>query len=659
MRQRCFLVCTLWCAILLSVSAANAGDRWQVQGHYLEQNGKPAFLTGANYVPSTGWLFILEHWEPASVERDIVALRKLGITSLRFPPLWPLLQPQIDKVSAEKLARVNELISIAHRNGVAVQIDPITGWMSGASFIPKWAEGNIFTEPQIVRGTATLAGEVARALRDNPGLQGYDFGNEVNDLGSMMRLKTTPEQTAQWMETIYRAFRDADPHHPITNGVGGFGGSFDIWNIAAASDYMSVHSYAYFNRTLNLDPWIGQRTTYGADYTTAYAAMTGKPVLIQEIGCSESWLPKMEIAKFLRLTLMSAWAQGAAGYFWWGSHNIDTSYRPPAEYINLKYSKKSFADGRFDDLEYSMGLLDNQNRPKPYALEYQRWAAVIDKLGVGWKDELPVCYLLHPEGAATSARTMTQMTAFVLAKQNHMQVRIWPEWKPIPGDAAAVVIAGFSLSPAGRNGVGEYLHRGGVVYQSNAGDFIEARDSAETLSAPVLVAAQAEGRISHSERVRLGVALKLKEVAPDAGSRLLLGAPEPGAARTPLRVFLKSVVGKGTYYYLAADLEEALSRTYDPWDADDSNLIYSVLRPETPFDIDSKYVEFAVKTRGSERLFLLLNHSNRSHDVVFRSASEIQLRDYLTHVPLGCGKEIPLRLMPGEVLIAAEIDERR
>jgi hypothetical protein len=117
-------------------------------------------------------------------------------------------------------------------------------------------------------------------------------------------------------------------------------------------------------------------------------------------------------------------------------------------------------------------------------------------------------------------------------------------------------------------------------------------------------------------------------------------------------VFFKADVGKGTYYYLAANLEEALSREYNPWDTDDSNLIYSVLRPESPIDIDSKFVELAVKTRGRERLILLLNHSNRFQDVVLRSAKELDLRDYMTHAALGAGREVPLRLMPGEVLMA-------
>jgi hypothetical protein len=418
---------------------------------------------------------------------------------------------------------------------------------------------------------------------------------------------------------------------------------------------MAVHSYAYFNGTLNIDPWIGQRTTYGTDYTTAYALMTGKPALVQEIGCSEDWVPPSDIGKFLRLSLVSSWAQGAAGYFWWGSHNIDRDYQPPQELMNLKYSKPSFAQGQYDNLEYSMGLLDTNNRPKPYAADFQRWTSIVGKLGIGWKSSLPVCYLLFPQRAANT-NTMTQMTAFALAKQAHIDVRMWPEGKPIPADAAAIVIAGFSLSDQGKPIVQHYLEQGGVVYQSYASDFPEvlaAKDTDATLSSP-LVAIQSAGLFSDVERLRAGAAPKLRDVTPAAGRQVvtLLGIPVEGSTNRTRGVFFKADVGKGTYYYLAANLEEALSREYNPWDTDDSNLIYSVLRPESPIDIDSKFVELAVKTRGRERLILLLNHSNRFQDVVLRSAKELDLRDYMTHAALGAGREVPLRLMPGEVLMA-------
>ena len=636
-----------------------------IDGAYLTVDGKPVFITGANYVPSAGWMLILEHWNPDAVDHDMAALHKLGVTSIRFATLWPLLEPELGKVSQEKLDRVNELVTIAHRNGISVTVSPISGWMSGATFIPKWADGELFTDPVIVQGEQALASAMARRLKDNPGLLGYDFGNEVSAMAGMMHLDPTPAETDHWMGAIYQAFHDADPGHPATDGLGGFGGSFDIAEIGAHADYMPVHYYPYFSGTLDQDPWVGQRTTYGVNYLVSYAAMMGKPVLVQEIGCSEYWVPVPEIAKFLRLTLMSAWAQGAAGYFWWGSHNIDRGFHVPAEYYMRKYSLPFFADGSFDKLEYSMGLLDLNNQPKPYALEYQRWAAVIARLGVGWKDELPAAYVLFPEHGDGDKDGPREMTAFTLAKQAHMDVRMWPEGKTIPRDAAAVIVPGFALSEKGKVAVRAYLDQGGIVYQSYASDFSElfnVRDAGVRAASPTLIGARSAGLVSIGEHVRAHADLKLMEVAPQAGQsvEMLLGLPKgrgaanaEGGEASLNGFFFKANVGKGTYYYLATNLEDALAKTYNPWDEDDSNLIYSALRPDGGINIDSKFVELDVKTRGSERILLLLNHSNRAQDVVVRSQGALRLEDYVSHAALGAGEEIPLHLMPGEVVVAA------
>lgn len=659
------------CSLLLAVGfgtflAAHSQDHWAVQGQYITENGNPVFLTGANYIPPNGWFLIMENWKPEAVEQDMAAMHKLGVTNIRFPLLWPLFQPNVDEISKEKLDRINQMILIAHRNGIAVQVGPITGQVSGAIFLPKWADGDVFTDPRIIQGEQRLVREIARGVKDNPGLQGYDFGNEVDCLAAQMKLHPTPEQAGAWMGTIYQAFRAGDESHPVTDGLCNLLGDFHLKEDAAASDYVSVHSYAYFDGSTKLDPWIGQRSTYDTNLLIAYAATAGKPVLLQENGVSEEWEPKEDIPKSLRLTLMSAWAQGATGYFWWGSHDIDPNYRLPTQYVTLKYSMPTYGDipaGIFAPDEYNTGLLDIHNRPKPAGLEYQRWIPVIRKLGLGWKNDLPVAYLLYPE-KAKELSSMVELTAFTLAKQAHMEVRMLEESKPIPSDAAAVIIPGFGLSHGGEATVKEYLENGGVVYQSWACDFCEdlaVKDTGATLTAPTLIAVRfgsmisrdSAGMFPESAHIRVNAHVKLMDVSPVSGRRakVLLELAAAGAGKAARPVLVRTSAGKGTYYYLAVNLEEALAKTYNPWDRDDSNLIYSVLRPETPVFIDSKYVEFFAKSRGAERIFLLLNHSNHFQDAIFGSAEEIRLEDYTTHAPLGAGREIALHLMPGEVLI--------
>ena len=60
----------------------------------------PAFLVGANYVPSHDWHTTLENWDAAAVDADLGALSRVGVRCLRVFPLWPLLQPSPDRVDA-------------------------------------------------------------------------------------------------------------------------------------------------------------------------------------------------------------------------------------------------------------------------------------------------------------------------------------------------------------------------------------------------------------------------------------------------------------------------------------------------------------------------------------------------------------------------------
>jgi hypothetical protein len=262
---------------------------------------------------------------------------------------------------------------------------------------------------------------------------------------------------------------------------------------------------------------------------------------------------------------------------------------------------------------------------------------------------------------------MISMTAFTLAKQAHLEVRLWPEDKPIPGDAASVIIAGFSLSDEGKAMVTQYLHREGVVYQSEDCDFpqvLAVRGATSHVDKPVFVATQAAGLFSVSERIRVNAPLQVANASPVYGQQvtMLLGLPVPESPDAPLNanapwrgILFRAALNGGTYYYLAANLEQALVRTYNPWQNDDSNLIYSVLNPAAPVGINSKYVELETKSRGSQLIFLLLNHSNRFQDVVLRSVTPLHLENYITHASLGRGTEIPIRLMPGEVLVATEM----
>jgi len=684
-------IAALLLALLLGAFTATATARAQqtwtmTDTGYPAFNGKAQFLSGANYIPSRDWYLILKNWTPQTVktvEADMQAMRDISVKIIRFPIIWTLIQDDDGKIDTQVLDHLDELLTIAHRNGIHVQVEYFTGGVDGATLLPKWAEGDIFSDPKILQREKELVTAVATKLKNNPGLFGYDFGNEINFLHRRLErglnIKTSPRQMRDWMALIAKTSKDADPARMIAPGYTAERSKdalFNIWDVAATTDFASVHAYPYFDATIKTDPWLGQRTLYDLGYNIAFADMAGKPVMVQENGFSEWWVgSEIAVAKALRLSMAGAWAQGAIGFLWWGSHNNPLDFRIPIAH-NATYSEPQVLEGGvMNELEYSEGLLDSENQPKFYGLEFKRWSDLLAKLGVDWKETLPIVYILQSDDTGKPFPDKKQLAAFTLAKQAHMNVKMWPDWKPIPADAAAVVIANYALNEEAKAHVAQYLNDGGTVYQSWFNDFakdVAVADTAAPLPRPTFEVTFPKTGVPmrntlpffDGERLRVNVnELKIRNITSKPGpeTRVLLSTMA-NKSRTQAQstksqpVYTETKVGKGKYYYLAANLEEALGATYNPWTEDNSDKIYGALRPAFfPVDIDSKFVELYIKERGgenNEKLLVLLNRSDVYQHVMVYSRQPAALQNYETGASLGSGREIEVGLKPGEVLIA-------
>ncbi len=160
---------------------ASGGRTYRVAGRFLERDGKAAFLVGANYIPPRDWLANLRTWDAPTVDADMAALERLGVRTIRWFPLWPLTQPDPDAIDETVLRRVDEVVRLAGRHHIDVQISPLTGWMSGYFVLPPWARGvDLFVDPKALAAEKLLVGHMATRYRGNPAVQGFDFGNELN-----------------------------------------------------------------------------------------------------------------------------------------------------------------------------------------------------------------------------------------------------------------------------------------------------------------------------------------------------------------------------------------------------------------------------------------------------------------------------------------------
>ena len=640
-------------------SPAPEGHAYGVAGRFLERDGKPAFLLGANYIPPRDWLANLRTWDAPAVEADMAALERLGVRTIRWFPLWPLTQPGPDAIDETVLRRVDEVVRLAGEHHIDVQISPLTGWMSGYFVLPPWARGvDLFADPKALAAERRLVGQIASRYRGNAAVQGFDFGNELNVVVEFVRTKATVPGMEAWMDAIYRAFKSGSPEHLVTNGIGtGFTKEFRVDAIARTSDYVSVHSYPGVHRTSRMDPFLGQRTTYSVNYMIEWAATTGKPVLMQETGASNTELSDADMSRILSVTLASSWAEGAAGYFWWCTHDNDPAYRIPEDLVWKEPSLlKHLKTGEM------MGLLTNDNRDKPVGRRFRELGGLLETLGVGWTSKNPVVYVLEP-GSDDFWGTMIELVQpFVLAKQTHAKVRFLRQRAEVPPDAAAVVVPGFALSAEAKRPLDAWLRAGGRLFQSVVNDFspdITVEPGERLDPAPLVWATGRLGPFASEQYVRLPPTAIRNVKANDQVEVLAhyLAAPEhPRVWHFGAPLFCRTAVGRGSYYYLAAALEKAFVTAWSPWKATDGQAFYAALVPAGEVEIDNPLVELAHLARGSEELVVLINHTGEFQDVLVsgprgRSFRELEdprrLLDGETHLRMAPAEVALFRSQPG------------
>lgn len=639
---------------------ASSGRTYRVAGRFLERDGKPAFLVGANYIPPRDWLANLRTWDAPAVEADMAALERLGVRTIRWFPLWPLTQPDPDAIDETVLRRVDEVVRLAGQHRIDVQIAPLTGWMSGYFVLPPWARGvDLFVDPKALAAGKRLVGHMATRYRGNPAVQGFDFGNELNVVVEFVRTKATVPGMEAWMDVIYRAFKSGSPEHLVTNGIGtGFTKEFNVEAIARTSDYVSVHSYPGVHRTGRMDPFLGQRTTYSVNYMIEWAATTGKPVLMQETGVSNTEVTDADMSRILSVTLASSWAEGAAGYFWWCSHDNSPTYRIPEDLVWKEPSLlKDLKTGEM------MGLLTNDNREKPVGRRFRELGGLVETLGVGWAPKNPVVYVLGPESDDFWGTMIDLVQPFVLAKQTHAKVRFLRQKTEVPADAAAVIVPGFALSAEAKRPLDSWLRAGGRVFQSVVNDFspdITVEPGERLDPAPLVWATSRLGAFASDQYVRLPPTAIRSVKANDEVEVLAryLAAPEhPRVWHFGTPLFCRTAVGRGTYYYLGAALEKAYVTAWSPWTATDGHAFYAAVVPPGEVEIDNPLVELAHLGRGSEEIVVLINHTGEFQDLLvsspegrsFRGIEDPQRRldDGETHLRMAPAEVALFRSQPG------------
>ncbi|MET7275418.1 MULTISPECIES: glycoside hydrolase 5 family protein [Streptomyces] len=320
---------------------------------------------GVNYTPSQGWF---HHWldfDLDSVRADLDSVAALGVDHVRVFPLWPYFQPNRALIRERAVEHLVELVDAAGERGLDVNVDGLQGHLSSFDFLPAWTRTwhrrNLFTDPEVIDGQAVYLRTLAAALADRSNFLGMTLGNEVNQFSAGPHPdpdRATGDQIDAWLERMLAACEEGAPgrmhlHAEYDATWYQDDQPFTPAQAARRGSVTAVHSWV-FNGTAQRHGRTSVPSEHHAAYlielSKAWADDPHRPVWLQEVGAPAPLVPAEHAAAFTEATVANALdCPDLWGVTWWCSHDVS----------------RALAD--FPELEYGLGLLTNDRRPKDTA----------------------------------------------------------------------------------------------------------------------------------------------------------------------------------------------------------------------------------------------------------------------------------------------------
>ena len=570
------------------------------------------FMLGCNYWASHAGAEMWKNWDEEQVERDMQDLSEYGVKYLRVFPNWKDFQPVMPVYGGEgrikeymlegcrepenpwyldevMLDRFGKFCTVAEKYGMKLIVGLITGWMSGRLFIPSALNGkNLCTDPVALKFELLMVRGIVSRFCDRDVIYAWNLGNECNCMSKV----NTREEAMVWTAAVSNAIRAADPDRPVISGMHSLSVDRDAWRITDQADWndiLTTHPYAYFVPYCRNDPIDSIRTLmHGTCETMLYASVGKKPCLVEELGTLGPNICNDDISgSFMRLNLISNWANGSAGLLWWCAHEQLNLETPPYNWFML---------------ERELGMLDINRRPKPILKEMKKfsdWLGTVDfELEAPVKDAL---ILLTKEQDCWA----TAFMSFILGKQAGVTLDFLAPNLDIPDSAVYFmpsVHSGCPLYARYYNQLLDKVYNGAVLYVSNGDAFFNKRE--EVFGASVISSEDTydsgtftfNGSVIPYERYcKVGIEPTTAQVLANDGN----GKP----------IFTVNNFGKGKIYYLNFPLEDMLSRQNHAFDGGAykiyEHVLKELLEKKTVRKLNSKV---GVTENGS--IATVINYSN-------------------------------------------------
>jgi hypothetical protein len=278
---------------------------------------------------------------------------------VRILLIWPYFQPNPSWVSPLQLERLDQLLARLGERNLDAVVTVFTGQLSGWFFLPPFNRPGaaFYTDDAIWKAQEILVRRLASVMQGKNNIIGFDLGNEINTCWS-----AEARVGDEWMAKMFSLLDGIYPGGLHVNGVDEspwFESTTFSPQALAARRMPVMHCYPYWSGALQfggpMDPPSIRLLAGMASLIRSYAGDPRKPVWAEEFNTCIETLTEKQQAEWLEKAVLAAIESGVSWFTYWDSHDVDRRFE-------------------FNALEYSLGLLGNDNRIKPQGRVFQQLA---------------------------------------------------------------------------------------------------------------------------------------------------------------------------------------------------------------------------------------------------------------------------------------------
>ncbi len=588
------------------------------------------FMIGVNYWASNAGTAMWSDWSPECVKKDLRTLSQNGISYLRVFPLWSDFQPvkplytggnffkeyrMEDEsfcdnpyyLSVKMLGRFDEFLSICSEYGIKVIVGLITGFMSGRTFVPPAVYGrNLYTDSVALMFEQKFVKGFVSYFANRDEICAWDLGNECN----CMSISENRESVYVWISLISDAVRAQDCSRPILSGTTALN-ECDFWragDMAECVDILTTHPYPMWTPFGSKDNMSSIRTLLLSACSNKYEEGLGqKPCLVEETGtmgpmvCNE-----YETASgFAGVNLMSCFANGSLGMFWWCA----------ADQTNLKTAPYTWSK-----CELELGMIDNAGNPKPVLYEFGKFNRWLNECKIKLPKATDNGIILVSDG---NEQWGISYMSYILARQAGVNVGFAYVNSAIPESDVYILpsVSGDRIM-CGENYklLFDRVFKGAALYISNDNGLLSEFERYTGL------------RVIDTDEHYTASSFELDgntvDFSQNKRRHLKSVGAEILASHNGNPMFTKFRYGNGTVYYLDCPVEKNLLDKNDAFDGDYYKIYKSIFENcKHTIKSESKYVAVTEHISNSDVYVTAINYSDKRQTAPFSVSENYEIEN--------------------------------